>query len=59
MTDPEPVSVFDTPSDDAEEARLDAIADAQIDAGRGVPHDVVREWLLNLAPSERAPPPTT
>ncbi len=58
MIDPERTSVFDTPLDDAEEARLDAIAEAEIDAGKGVPHEVVREWLLKLARGERVPPPT-
>jgi predicted transcriptional regulator len=51
-------SVFDTPLDDAEEARIDAIADAEIDAGKGVPHKRVREWLARLAKGERVPPPS-
>jgi len=51
-------SVFDTPLDEDEEARLDAIADAEIDAGKGVPHEKVREWLSKLAKGERLPPPT-
>jgi len=50
-------SVFDTPLDEANEARLDMIADAEIDAGKGVPHEKVREWLAKLAKGERAPPP--
>jgi predicted transcriptional regulator len=50
--------VFDTPLDEANEARLDMIADAEIDAGKGVPHEKVREWLAKLAKGERAPPPT-
>lgn len=52
-------SVFDTPQDDTEEARQDALADAEIDAGKGVPHEQVREWLDKLARGERAPAPTT
>jgi hypothetical protein len=51
-------SIFDTPPDETEEARLDAIADAEIDAGLGVPHTKVREWLLKLAQGKRTPPPT-
>ena len=52
-------SVFDTPLDDSEEARPDAIADAEIEAGNGVPHEKVREWLAKLAKGERVPPPAT
>jgi hypothetical protein len=51
-------SVFDTPLDEAEEVRRDAIADAEIDAGLGVPHMKVREWLKKLAQGKRTPPPT-
>ncbi len=50
-------SVFETPLDDAEEARLDRIADAEIDAGKGVPHEKVRVWLAKLAKGERVDPP--
>jgi hypothetical protein len=57
MAGPEPKSIFDIPLDEAEEARLDAEADAEIDAGKGVPHERVREWLLKLAKGKRAPPP--
>ena len=52
-------SVFDTPPDEAEEARLDAVAEAEIEAGQGVPHGRVREWLAKLARGEKVPPPTT
>ena len=58
MAEPETQSIFDLPPDDAEEARLDALADAEIEAGQGVPHERVREWLLKLAKGERVPPPT-
>ncbi len=58
MTISTPKSVFDTPLDDAEEARLDAIADAEIDAGKGVSHEVVREWLAKLAKGKRVSPPS-
>jgi predicted transcriptional regulator len=54
----EPKSVFETPLDEVEEARLDAIADAEIEAGKGVPHERVREWLAKLAKGERLPPPS-
>lgn len=57
MAEPEPKSIFDIPLDEAEEARLDAEADAEIDAGKGVPHERVREWLLQLAKGKRVPPP--
>jgi len=49
-------SVFDTPPDAQDEARRDALADAEIEAGKGVPHDKVRAWLLRLANSKKAPP---
>jgi hypothetical protein len=50
MIDPEPISVFDMPLDDAEEARLNAIADAEIDAGKGVPHEVLRIlWVRHMS----------
>ena len=48
-------SIFDTPLD---EAYLDAAANAEIEAGKGVPHERVREWLLRLAKGEKVPPPT-
>ena len=51
-------SVFDLPLDGATEAAADATADAEIEVGKGVPHERVREWLLKLAKGERAPPPT-
>jgi predicted transcriptional regulator len=51
-------SIFDLPLDDAEEARLDAAAENEIEAGHGVPHDRVREWLLKLAKGDKVPPPT-
>lgn len=58
MDDIEPQSILDLPLDEAEEARLDAEADAEIDAGRGVPHERVHKWLLKLAKGEKVPPPT-
>jgi predicted transcriptional regulator len=57
MAEVDKKSVFDTPPDEAEEARRDAKADAEIEAGKGVPHEQVRQWLLKLARGERVPPP--
>ncbi len=57
MADTDAKSIFDIEPDAADEARLDALADAEIDAGLGVPHERVRAWLLKLAKGERAPPP--
>ena len=53
-----PKSIFDMPVDESEEARLDAVADAEIEAGHGVPHSQVREWLANRGKGEKVPPPT-
>jgi predicted transcriptional regulator len=50
-------SILDLPLDEAEEARLEAEADAEIDTGKGVPHERVREWLLKLIRGEKVPPP--
>jgi predicted transcriptional regulator len=49
-------SVFDQIDDEAE-ARAIAEAEAEFDAGEGVPHEKVREWLLKLARGEITPPP--
>ena len=49
--------VFSIPPDPEVEARRDAQAEAEIDAGLGVPHGKVRDWLLKLAEGERLPPP--
>jgi predicted transcriptional regulator len=50
-------SIFDMPPDAETEARLDAEAEADYAAGRVVPHERVREWLMKLARGERVPPP--
>lgn len=50
-------SILDLPLDEADEARLDAEADAEIAAGKGVPHERVRKWLLKLAKGQKVPPP--
>ncbi|MBN9560197.1 MAG: CopG family transcriptional regulator [Alphaproteobacteria bacterium] len=43
-----------------EEVEARAIAEARADyvAGRFVPHERVREWLLKLAKGENVPPPS-
>jgi predicted transcriptional regulator len=58
MADGDAKSIFDIEPDVAFEARLDAEAEAEIDAGQGVPHQRVREWLTRLAAGERLSPPT-
>jgi predicted transcriptional regulator len=58
MADPEVLSVFDLQPDAAFEARLDAEAEADIAAGRVVPHEKVALWLDALVRGERLPPPT-
>jgi hypothetical protein len=47
-------SVFDEIDTEIE---AQAIAEAEIDAGKGVPHAKVREWLLKLVKGEIVPPP--
>jgi predicted transcriptional regulator len=58
MAEPDRKSVFDMPPDNATEAGLDSAAEAEIDAGKGVPHEKVREWLARLGKGHRIPPPT-
>lgn len=57
MSDGKLRSIFDTPPDEATEVRLDAEALADLNAGRVVPHQRVREWLAKLARGEKVPPP--
>lgn len=57
MAEPKSESIFDLPPDAAAEARLDAEAEADVAAGRVVPHERVRDWLAKLAKGERVPPP--
>jgi predicted transcriptional regulator len=52
----EPESIFDDIDEEAE-ARAIAEAEADVAAGRVVPHEKVREWLLKLAKGEVVPPP--
>lgn len=42
---------------DEMEARAIAEAEAEIDAGHGVPHERVRKWLLRLAAGKSMRPP--
>jgi predicted transcriptional regulator len=58
MSDDDVESIFDLPPDEAAEVAADAAADAEIEAGQGVPHEVVREWLLKLGKGEKIPPPS-
>jgi predicted transcriptional regulator len=53
----QPVSIFDE-IDEEIEARAIEEARADVAAGRVVPHERVREWLLRLAKGEKVPPPT-
>jgi predicted transcriptional regulator len=55
---PKRVSVFDVPPDEAAEARADAAAEADVKAGRVVPHESVRAWLKRLVKGEKVPPPS-
>lgn len=48
--------VSDGMNDEAE-ARVIAGARAELRAGKGVPHERVREWLIKLARGENEPPP--
>ena len=57
MADTEMKSIFDIELDEAEEARLDAAADAEIEAGQFVPHDKVVEWLKSWGTPNELPCP--
>lgn len=58
MANPDPGSVFDLEDDAALEALRDAEAEAEVTAGRTVPHDKVRIWLKDLAQGCKTTPPT-
>jgi hypothetical protein len=58
MPDPETTSIFNLEPDDALETRLDDEAEADIVAGRVVPHETVTVWLDELAKGKKSPPPT-
>ena len=57
MAETETKSICDPPIDEAEEARLDAEADAEIEAGKGVPHARVRAWLESWGKPNELPCP--
>jgi predicted transcriptional regulator len=59
MSDADKRSIFDMEPDEAQQARLEAEAEAEIEAGKGVPHERVSEWLVKLARGERVPPPAS
>ena len=50
-------SIAKIPPDAEAEACLDAEAEADVAAGRVVPHERSRKWLMRLAKGERVPPP--
>jgi predicted transcriptional regulator len=49
-------SVFDQIDGEAEAGAI-VEAETEFDAGKGIPHEKVREWLLKLARGEITPPP--
>lgn len=51
----QPKTIFDD-VDEAVEAQAIAEANAEIDAGEGIPHEVVGQWLRKLALGEPARP---
>ena len=57
MAEPQPDSIFDTEPDEAEEARLDALAMADFRAGRYVTHERVAEWLRSWGTDHELPCP--
>ena len=56
--DDEDFDVFDMSVDEEEEARLDALAEAEIDAGLFVTHERVVEWSNSLGTPNPLPRPT-
>lgn len=56
MAEPETRSIFEP--DDAEDARLDAEAMADYEAGRVVPHAEVVKWLQSWGKPDELPCPT-
>jgi len=55
MAKPEP-TIFDAPDDEAERL-AEVAADADLEAGRVVPHERVRDWLKTLGTPDQAPTP--
>ena len=50
-------SIFDSPPDEAAEARFDAEAEADAAAGRVVPHEEVVRWLRSWGKPDELPRP--
>jgi len=57
MDDDEILSIFDHEEDPETAARLDAEAEADIAAGRVVPHEKVVEWLRSWGTANELPCP--
>jgi predicted transcriptional regulator len=57
MADTDMTSIYDTEADEPEEDRLDAAADAEIEAGQFVAHDKVVEWLRSWGTPDELPCP--
>jgi predicted transcriptional regulator len=55
MAETEVKSIFDTESDEAEEARLDAKADAKVEAGLFVSDAEVAKWLQSWGTPNKLP----
>lgn len=55
MVEPEP-TIFDAIDDEADRL-AEAVADADVEAGRVVPHARVREWLKTLGTPDQQPAP--
>jgi predicted transcriptional regulator len=59
MADTEMKSIFDIEPDEAEEARLDAEAEADYAAGRVIPHAKIVDWLKSWGTPDELPCPTS
>ena len=57
MAETDPASIFDLEPEPDFEARRDAEAEADILAGRVLPHETVAAWLDELAKGHKVPPP--
>jgi predicted transcriptional regulator len=57
MADTETKSIFDIEPDEAAEQAADAAAEAEIDAGRFVPHAEVAKWLRSWGTPNKLPRP--
>ena len=51
----EVTTIFDD-TDEATDRAASLEANAQIEAGQGIPHEIVGEWLKKLANGEQGPP---